>query len=103
MTDTKAKMLVMMAYDNGAEIEFIQQDIDERWRGTLTPAWDWSNFNYRVKEELVVEETYYEVMYEGGNGWILIDRLRTESELEPIYIKTGREFKLPKLEVEDEL
>jgi hypothetical protein len=44
----KQQAEVMLAFANGAEVEFTEHSNDS-WRQTKEPFWDWSLFRYRVK------------------------------------------------------
>lgn len=39
---------VMLAYERGEEIE-CSECLVENWRPTSDPAWNWANFDYRIK------------------------------------------------------
>ena len=53
MAKTIKEMIeVMEHYKNGGEVEFITKEynIGTRWETVTLPSWDWSNFDYRIKQ-----------------------------------------------------
>lgn len=40
---------VMLAYDNGAEIEWKNQDYEGEWKDDDCPEWNWGVYHYRIK------------------------------------------------------
>ena len=48
----KEMIKVMEHYVNGGEVEFITKEynIGARWETVTLPSWDWSNFDYRIKQ-----------------------------------------------------
>jgi hypothetical protein len=48
MKTTEQMIEVMQAYCEGAEIELITGD--KNWEHVLIPAWNWYEFDYRVKK-----------------------------------------------------
>ena len=53
MAKTLKEMIeVMEHYDNGGEVEFITKEynIGTRWETVTLPSWDWSYFDYRIKQ-----------------------------------------------------
>ena len=53
MAKTIKEMIeVMEHYENGGEVEFITKGyIGTRWETVTLPSWDWSYFEYRIKEQ----------------------------------------------------
>ena len=52
---TKQKIAVMMAYENGAEVERKQNEPNARqqWHRVDLPKWNWHNYDYRVAKPLI--------------------------------------------------
>lgn len=48
---TQACMMVMQAYLDGKEIEFIRKypSDSEEWHSSINPSWDWVTYDYRIK------------------------------------------------------
>ena len=47
----KEMIKVMEHYDTGGEVEFITKGyIGTRWETVTLPSWDWSHFDYRIKQ-----------------------------------------------------
>ena len=56
----REKIETMQAFERGEEIEYTQL-MEERWRGTTLPAWDWALYDYRIKpkpKQVVVIEKW---------------------------------------------
>ena len=53
MAKTIKEMIeVMEHYENGGEVEFITKGyIGTRWETVTLPSWDWSYFDYRIKNK----------------------------------------------------
>ena len=55
----KEKIEVMEAFERGEEIEYTPL-MEEIWRGTTIPAWDWALYEYRInpkpKQVVVIEK-----------------------------------------------
>ena len=50
--ELKEMIKVMQHYDNGGEVEFkYTNDYSDKWDKDNEPCWDWSIFNYRIKEQ----------------------------------------------------
>ena len=49
--NTKAKIEVMQAFEDGKDIELHNGSNTGHWSGISDPSWDWPNFIYRVKPE----------------------------------------------------
>jgi hypothetical protein len=47
---------VIIAWANGSQIQF-KQDIDKFWRDTNDPQWNVKDFEFRVKLELLDEQS----------------------------------------------
>lgn len=48
--ELKEMIAVMQAAENGEKIQLKRKsDSLDRWADTITPGWDWYNFEYRVK------------------------------------------------------
>lgn len=50
MKATDEKIKVMQHFANGGEVEFYSKAVGE-WRIATTPVWNWTCFDYRIKEE----------------------------------------------------
>ena len=51
MKKTKDMIAVMQAFENGAEIECsLNSYANKIWKDTSNPAWEWHQFDYRVKQ-----------------------------------------------------
>ena len=59
--ELKEMIKVMQHYDNGGEVEYsnckdgctvecVETDFDD-WKITKHPCWNWTDYNYRVKEQ----------------------------------------------------
>ena len=48
MKTIKEMTEVMLAYDRGEQIEFLDRE-EMEWHGVSDPTWDWNRFDYRVK------------------------------------------------------
>lgn len=44
------KIAVMQHFENGGEIEYVSISKDN-WADIVDPSWNWSYFDYRIKEE----------------------------------------------------
>ena len=56
----REKIEVMEAFERGEEIEYTPL-MEEIWRGTTIPAWDWALYKYRIKpkpKQVVVIEKW---------------------------------------------
>lgn len=52
MKTIQEMIAVMQAYADGKEIELAPNCYTNKiWKDTSNPAWDWNQFDYRVKEE----------------------------------------------------
>lgn len=52
---TSGKIQVMQARDDGKVIESIKLDIENGWKVTDYPAWNWFQYVYRIKPQTVAE------------------------------------------------
>jgi hypothetical protein len=67
----KQQAEVMLAFANGAEIEYTVGKDCQGWIDNKTPAWDWNTYSYRVK---VVPKVVNYYCYESGTGelrWVV--------------------------------
>ena len=48
--ELKEMIKVMQHYDNGGEVEYSNRE-SNIWSRASTPVWDWTEFNYRIKEQ----------------------------------------------------
>ena len=103
MKTTKEMIEVMEAYDNGAEIEFINRNItNDTFDLALYPLWNWRMYDYRIKEE-PKEIKVFEWICKRPNTkrWCINDDLVSEEDAvgyfgDYKYKKTGRSFMVPK-------
>lgn len=80
MTRDNAKRAaeVMMAYAEGKEVEYYSTK-DNEWYSVDVPMFDWSIFNYRIKQEPKYrpfknkEECWNEMQKHQPFGWIMLD------------------------------
>jgi hypothetical protein len=85
----------IMAWWNGAEIEYFNPD-DNNWCNTNgKPLWN-VHVKYRIKEPKIV----YEWLYKPGDTWLLSAKILTEEEAfnnfkSWKYMKTGRSWEVP--------
>ena len=82
MTKTIKEMIeVMEHYEKRREVEFITKGyIGTRWETVTLPSWDWSYFDYRIKqlkqkvmiEKWLVEESNIKVVVEASDidSWL---------------------------------
>ena len=82
MAKTIKEMIeVMEHYKNDGEVEFITKGgIGTRWETVTLPSWDWSDFDYRIKqlkqkvtiEKWLVEENGIKFVVETSNidSWL---------------------------------
>ena len=47
MKTTKEKIEIMLAFDRGEQIQFLNED--NNWEDTDCPTWNWGIYDYRVK------------------------------------------------------
>ena len=77
----KEMIEVMEHYDNGGEVEFTTKGyIGTRWETVTLPSWDWSYFDYRIKqlkqkvtiEKWLIEENDIKVVVETSDidSWL---------------------------------
>ena len=48
--ELKEMIKVMQHYDNGGEVEYSNRE-SNIWSRASTPVWDWTEFDYRIKEQ----------------------------------------------------
>ena len=70
---TKEKIEIMQAYERGEKIELKRNDgkwqEDKKWYDVCIPAWDWVNFNYRIKPKFKDGDILFVTSL---NSWIFI-------------------------------
>lgn len=66
MKSTKEMIEVMLAFADGAPIEYSNNRTNSSWMACLHPIWDWNNFDYRVAPEKAVDGVVYVVTVSGG-------------------------------------
>lgn len=43
---------VMQHYDKGGKVEYrIKKEVEIYWATVTSPSWDWTEFDYRIKEQ----------------------------------------------------
>jgi hypothetical protein len=58
--ETAEAIKVMQAYVDGADVEFTRNG--QGWDAAANPAWDWAEFNFRIKPKPKIEVgKWYEV------------------------------------------
>ena len=48
--ELKEMIKVMQHFDNGGEVEYSNRE-SNIWNRASAPVWDWTKFNYRIKEQ----------------------------------------------------
>ena len=96
------KIKVMQHFADGGKIEFRRLNSPEwgLWGLTEDPMWDWSNYNYRIKQEQPKTKEVFEWYYRFFNSTVpcTSNKLMTEREAREyftkntFYEKTGRSF-----------
>ncbi len=66
MSSIEDKIEVMVAFVNGKRIEWSTVGSVNDWTETKSPTWNWTDFNFRVKEGEVEEMTLSEIERELG-------------------------------------
>ena len=95
MTTLDEKIKVMQAYKNGKTIEY-KEGREKNWKTTNTPAWDWYNWDYRIKEEPKKKVKLYQVLLKYVTDYhISLKFFKTEQEA--IYHFDGSGFIVIKL------
>ena len=73
--EIKEAAKVMEAYDNGKEIQFLNEE-DDKWIDTPIPLFNWDKYTYRIKPEpkyrpfKTQEECWNEMHKHSDFGWI---------------------------------
>ena len=73
--EIKEAAKVMEAYDNGKEIQFLNEE-DDKWIDTPIPLFNWDKYAYRIKPEpkcrpfKTQEECWNEMHKHSDFGWI---------------------------------
>ena len=73
--EIKEAAKVMEAYDNGKEIQFLNEE-DDKWIDTPIPLFNWDKYTYRIKPESQYrpfksqEECWQEMHKHPDFGWI---------------------------------
>ena len=69
MKTTKEMIEVMQAYEDGTEIEYRRKNVYGlgKWGYDEPPAWDWINYDYRIKSKEKVK--LYKYAFQGGGDW----------------------------------
>lgn len=73
--EIKEAAKVMEAYDNGKEIQFLNEE-DDKWIDTPIPLFNWDKYTYRIKPEpkyrpfKTQEECWSEMHKHPDFGWI---------------------------------
>lgn len=104
MTKEKAKYAVevMQAYIDGKEIEYFSIEQNE-WCSVDVPIFDWSIFNYRIKQEAKYrpfknkEECWNEIQKHSPFGWVktkhntygLISYIRKLNNIDEVMINVA--------------
>ena len=98
--EIKEAAKVMEAYDNGKEIQFLNEE-DDKWIDTPIPLFNWDKYAYRIKPEPKCrpfksqEECWNEMLKHQPFGWVkskvkgyfhLIGLVQWASELEDVMI-----------------
>ena len=74
--EIKEAAKVMEAYDNGKEIQFLNEE-DDKWIDTPIPLFNWDKYTYRIKPEPKYrpfksqEECWQEMHQHPDFGWVL--------------------------------
>ena len=74
--EIKEAAKVMEAYDNGKEIQFLNEE-DDKWIDTPIPLFNWDKYTYRIKPEpkyrpfKTQEECWQEMHQHPDFGWVL--------------------------------
>ena len=74
--EIKEAAKVMEAYDNGKEIQFLNEE-DDKWIDTPIPLFNWDKYTYRIKPEPKYrpfksqEECWNEMHKHPDFGWVL--------------------------------
>ena len=74
--EIKEAAKVMEAYDNGKEIQFLNEE-DDKWIDTPIPLFNWDKYTYRIKPEPKYrpfesqEECWHEMHKHPDFGWVL--------------------------------
>ena len=93
MAKTIEEMIeVMEHYGNGGEVEYIVKD-DEytSWRNCVNPIWDWSHFDYRIKQ-LKQKVTIEKWLIEENDIKFVVETSDIDSWLKPFA--TSKKLKL---------
>lgn len=82
LTELNRKIAVMEAYRDGREIEYRRYAYQIDWRDSAdpSPAWNWAEFDYRVKPEPPIALTLLRSAtgeYHGGS-WCFKNRKESE-------------------------
>ena len=73
--EIKEAAKVMEAYDNGKEIQFLNEE-DDKWIDTPIPLFNWDKYTYRIKPESQYrpfesqEECWQEMHKHPDFGWV---------------------------------
>ena len=87
--ETREAVKVMVAYANGKEIQYL--DDNNKWIDTPNPVFDWSRWAYRVKPKpeyrpfKTQEECWSEMHKHPDFGWVVTKNCRVVYHIDSVY------------------
>jgi len=70
--NTKEKIKIMQAYDDGKEIECSYKKKND-WDINMSPSWNWADFDYRIKPEPKKRPITPQELFERGATHVRLD------------------------------
>ena len=77
--ETKQAIAVMQAYLDGKPIEMRNRDLMSQWLSADTSKWNWFNWEYRVKREVV---KYRVALMQGECGFYWTNTVNNDAQVE---------------------
>ena len=107
MSTLEEKITIMQAYQQGKQIEWKPKRTNNtEWEVSLTPIWDWSNKNYRIKEEPKKKVKLYQaVCLDNFGNYIITSRFYPSTKEAQDFLTLFKVIKLlphTMIEVEEE-